>query len=96
MGIKLGALAFAGLMLACQPAYAATQTFSLSVLDPASGVGTGPFGTVTVTENSNGSLTFTQTLFAGYRIHDGNANHNAFAFSIVGDPADVLGHHVGR
>ncbi len=87
MGWKTGLLAFAGLMLASQPAYADTQTFSLSVLDSASGVGTGPFGTVTVTENVGGTLTFTQTLFAGYRIHDGNANHNAFGFSIIGDPA---------
>ena len=86
MGWKSIALGVAGMMLASQPALATTQTFTLSVLDPASGVGTGPFGTVTVTENIGGTLTFTQTLLPGYRIHDGNANHNAFAFSIVGNP----------
>ena len=87
MGWKSIALGVAGLMLASQPALATTQTFTLSVLDPASGVGTGPFGTVTVTENVGGTLTFTQTLLSGFRIHDGSANHNAFNFSIIGDPA---------
>ena len=87
MGWKSIALGVAGLMLASQPALAATQTFTLSVLDPASGVGSGPFGTVTVTENVGGTLTITQTLLPGYRIHDGNATHNAFNFSIISDPA---------
>ena len=88
MGWKSIALGVAGLMLASQPAFADTQTFTLSVLDPASGLGTGPFGTVTVTENVGGTLTITQVLDPGgaYRIHDGNSNHNAFAFSIVGNP----------
>ena len=87
MGRKLNLLAVAGTMLVSQPALAATQTFSLSVDGSSTGIGAGPYGTVTVTENAGGTLTFTQTLLAGYRIHDGNANHNAFAFSIIGDPA---------
>lgn len=90
MGWKSIALGVAGLMLASQPALATTQTFTLSVLDPASGVGTGPFGTVTVTENVGGTLTITQTLLPAYRIHDGNSNHNAFEFSIIGDPAVTI------
>ena len=90
MGWKSIALGVAGLMLASQPALATTQTFTLSVLDPASGVGSGPFGTVTVTENVGGTLTITQTLLPAYRIHDGNANHNAFEFSIIGDPAVTI------
>ena len=92
MGWKSIALGVAGLMLASQPALAATQTFTLSVLDPASGLGTGPFGTVTVTENVGGTLTITQVLDPGgaYRIHDGNATHNAFEFSIIGDPAVTI------
>ena len=63
------------------------QTYSLSVRDPSSGLGTGPFGTVTVVENANGSLTFTESLLAGFRVHETtNGNHNAFYFSIVGNP----------
>ncbi|MBY0583667.1 MAG: PEPxxWA-CTERM sorting domain-containing protein [Sphingomonas sp.] len=48
-------------------------------------LGAGPFGTVTVTEDS-GTLKFLLSLEPGYRIHDGNANHNAFSFSILGNP----------
>ena len=88
MGWKSIALGVAGLMLASQPALATTQTFTLSVLDPASGVGTGPFGTVTVTENVGGTLTFSQSLLPGFGIHDTtSANHQAFYFSIINDPA---------
>ncbi|PZU09869.1 MAG: PEP-CTERM sorting domain-containing protein [Sphingomonas sp.] len=63
--------------------------FSLSAGGAAAGLGSGPFGTVSVTE-SWGSLIFSQTLASGYRIHDGNANHNAFSFSLVGDPAITI------
>ena len=91
MGWKSIALGVAGLMLASQPALAATQTFTLSVLDPASGLGSGPFGTVTVTENVGGTLTFTETLLAGFKIHETkSSNHNAFYFSIVGDPGVIV------
>jgi hypothetical protein len=83
---NLIAASIAALSATSVPASAASMMFSLSGVDPSSGVGAGPFGTVTVTESGN-SLTFTQTLAPGYRIHDGNATHNAFAFSLVGDPA---------
>jgi hypothetical protein len=56
----------------------------------AAGLSPGPFGTITVTEIAGGKLNISQTLNAGYRIHDGNANHNAFAFKIVGDPAITI------
>lgn len=79
-------LACSSLMLVSQPALAATQIFNFTIVDPAAGLGAGPFGSVSVTESA-GSLIFTETLAAGFRIHDGNANHNAFAFSILGDPA---------
>jgi hypothetical protein len=49
-------------------------------------LGSAPFGTVTVTENANGTLTFVETLLNGYRIHGGNSNHDAFAFTIALDP----------
>lgn len=70
-------------------ALAVTQVFDISVVDPAAGLLAGPYGTVSVTEDS-GSLIFTETLNAGFRIHDGNSNHNAFAFSLVGAPVITL------
>lgn len=83
--LKCAAFAVA---LACanQPLSAATQVFTLDVVDVSSGLGAGPFGTVSVQESA-GSLIFTETLNSGYRIHDGNANHNALSFSLAGDPA---------
>lgn len=69
------------------PALADTATYSLSVVDPAASLGSGPFGTVTVTENGDGTLTFVETLLGGARIHAGNDNHDAAAFSLVGDPS---------
>ena len=82
----LKAIAWTGLFLTSQPALAATQIFNLSVADPAAGLGTGPFGTVQVTENLDHTLTFVETLSTGYRIHLGNTNHNAFAFKVNSDP----------
>ncbi len=88
-------LTFSGLLLAAvaalssNAAHALTVTYKLSVSDPAANLAAGPYGTITVVENLNGSLTVTETLAAGFRIHDGNANHNALAFSLVGSPAAV-------
>lgn len=70
-------------------ASAATALYNLSVTDPSAGIAAGPYGTVKV-EESGGSLIFTETLFAGFRIHDGNSNHNAFAFSLVGAPVITI------
>ena len=90
MGWKSIALGVAGLMLASTPAFADTQTFNLSVTQVAA-FGSGSIGTVTVTENAGGTLTFTQTLASGFRIHDTtSAQHNAFYFSIIGDPAVTI------
>ncbi len=72
--------------MAASPAAATVGTYSLSVADPAAGLGSGPYGTVTVTENGDGTLTFVETLLNNFRIHGGNANHDAFAFTISGDP----------
>lgn len=83
-GLILASTLLAGLSAA--PAVGATRLFDLSVVDPAAGLSASSFGTVKV-EESAGSLIFTQTLTAGFRIHDGNGNHNAFAFSLLGDPA---------
>jgi hypothetical protein len=80
----LAAAAFAATV--ATPASAATATYSLSVSDPAASLGSGPFGTITVTENGDGTLTFVETLLNGARIHGGNDNHDAAAFSLIGDP----------
>jgi len=80
----LSAVAIASAFSFAAPAVAATQTFDLTLSDPASMLNSGPYGTVTVTENG-GALNFVETLTAPYRIHDGNANHNALAFNIAGN-----------
>ena len=86
MNRKFVVLALSSLIVASQPALSATQLANFTVVDPSAGLGSGPFGSVSVTENA-GSLVFTETLAPGFRIHAGNANHNAFTFSILGDPA---------
>lgn len=74
-------------LLAAQPACAATVIYNFTVDGSSTGLGAGPFGTVSVTENSNGSLTFLETLASGFSIHKApDANHNAFDFSILGNP----------
>ena len=83
--ITLLILASAATIAFASPTLAASQIYNLTIADSAAGLGSGPFGTVSVTENA-GSLLFIETLAAGYRIHKGNANHNAFSFSILGDP----------
>jgi len=77
----------ATMLFVAAPSMAATALFDLGVADPSAGLGSGVFGTVSVTE-SGGSLIFTQTLNSGYRIHETRNNkHNAFTFSLLGDPA---------
>ena len=83
--LLIGAAALAA--LASTPASATVGTYSLSVADPAAGLGSGPYGTITVTENGDGTLTFVETLLNGFRIHGGNDNHDAAAFTIIGDPS---------
>jgi hypothetical protein len=85
MTTRIGIVVAAAAMVVASPAYAAPTIFNLTDADSSAGLGAGPYGTVSV-EAVGGSLNFILTLAAGYRIHDGNANHNAFAFSITGDP----------
>lgn len=70
-------------------AQAATQIFNFSVSDPAAGLGSGPFGQVSVTENA-GALDFLVSLTSPYRFHAGNSNHNAFTFDLIGDPSITI------
>jgi hypothetical protein len=67
-------------------AHAASQLFNLNVADTSANLGATVFGTVLVTEDA-GALDFLVTLDSGFKFHDGNANHNAFAFELNGDPA---------
>ncbi len=85
----LAAAAVLCAMTFSQPALAQSATFDFSVDGSSSGLGSGPYASVTVTQ-SGGSLVFLQTLSAPYRIHDGNTNHSAFAFRIIGDPAITI------
>jgi len=75
-------MVIAATLLGAAPATAASMVYNLSVSDPAAGLGSGPFGTVTVVEDS-GTLKVTEQLLNGYFIHDGNNNnHNALAFNL--------------
>ncbi len=87
----LGALAAASVCGASAPAYAAVQTFDFIVVESGKGLGVTPgaFGSVTVTEDS-GDLLFSYTTGAGYRIHQGNGNHDAFNFSLAGTPVVAI------
>lgn len=81
----------AAFVLAPAAASAATVIYSLSTSDPAAGLGSGPYGTVTVDEVAGGNLTFTVALASGFRFHETTprnreSNHNLFAFSIAGNP----------
>lgn len=71
------------------PAFATTAFYDLSAVDSAANLASGPYGTVSV-EESGGSLIFTEMLNPGFKIHDGNSNHNAFSFSLTGSPVISL------
>jgi PEP-CTERM motif len=69
------------------PGVGNASVYILSVTDPAAGLGSGPYGTISVTQDVNGtSLDITETLNAGFEFHAGNANHPALAFSLTGNP----------
>ena len=85
----IGTAAALAMTLLASTAQAAVQVFDLSVVDPAAGLSAGPYGTVTVTENA-GKLDFNVALNSGFKIHDGNSNHQAFAFDLIGDPAITI------
>jgi PEP-CTERM motif len=67
------------------------SVYTLSVTDSSAGLGSGPYGTISVTQDANGtSLDITETLNSGFKFHGGNGNHPALAFSLLGDPAISL------
>jgi PEP-CTERM motif len=78
--------------LLAAPGVGNASVYSLSVADPAAGLGSGPYGTVSVTQDVNGtSLDITETLNAGFKFHAGNSNHPAFTFILGSSPISVSG-----
>jgi hypothetical protein len=88
---QLVGLAAAALVLgAATASQAAIGTFDFTEGGAAAGFSpASSYGTVTVTENGGG-LDFSFTPTSPYRIHDGNANHNAFAFDMDGVAGVVI------
>jgi hypothetical protein len=82
---QLAGLATAALLLgAATGAQATVAIFNFTEGGAAAGFSpASTYGTVTVTENAGG-LDFSFTPLSPYRIHDGNANHNAFGFDLDG------------
>ena len=88
--LPLAAILAAG----CGVAAKATPiVYDLTVNGCSSGCGTGPYGTVTVSQDvSNAAAVDVQvSLAAGYIFHDsGDAQHHALAFDLAGDPAVTI------
>jgi hypothetical protein len=88
---QLAGLAVTALVLgAATASQAAVGTFDFTEGGAAAGFSpASSYGTVTVTENGGG-LDFSFTPTSPYRIHDGNDNHNAFAFDMDGVAGVVI------
>ena len=68
-------------------------TYLLTLDGCSSGCGTGPYGSVTVSQDTRtfGALDFSVILGAGYSFrHANDSHHAAFAFDLVGDPAITM------
>ena len=93
MKTRLFAVAAMAALLGASSASAAVAIYDFKVVDSASGLGSTPtnFGSVTVTEDA-GDLIFAYTPLADvFRIHQGNDNHDAFAFNLAGNPSVTIG-----
>jgi len=65
-----------------------SSSYTLSVTDPAAGIGAGPYGTISIFELSANSLRITVDLNdPAFKFHDGNDPHPALAFNLAGSPA---------
>jgi len=85
--LTLTSLMISAAALFIAPDVVNATVYTLSVADPGAGLGSGPFGTISVTQDVNGtSLDISETLNSGFEFHAGNANHPALAFSISGNP----------
>src|SRR5467141_1164195 len=84
-------LMFSAAVLCVTPSLANATVYTLTVSDPSAGLSSGPYGTISVTQDADGkSLDITETLNSGFEFHGGNANHPALAFSLTGDPTITI------
>src|SRR5262245_50143459 len=73
-------------VVSTEPAMAVTATYSYTVDGSSTGVGSGPYGTVTV-KDSGGVLDFTVSLNSPYQFHDSpSSQQTSFLFDLVGAP----------
>jgi hypothetical protein len=64
----------------------AATIYDLNLVDSGANLGTGPFGTVTVTDQGGGVLDFLVQLAAGYEFRDAaDGNHDGFVFETTPD-----------
>ncbi len=88
MRIKLKGYLFGTVMgLSCLSAL--TPSANASTLNISDGNGTGPFGTVTLTQITSTEVGVDVTLNALYKFVD-TGSHDTFGFNITGDPAVTL------
>jgi hypothetical protein len=81
-------LAVAGSAAADVSVVGESSSYTLSLADPAAGLGAGPFGTISILELSANSLRLTLDLNdPAYKFHDGNDTHPALAFNLAGSPS---------
>lgn len=76
------ALLGVALLAPSDPALADLVTSTLTLSDPSAGIGTGPFGTVTLTQAGPDSVDVTVTLDTSTAFVSTGGPHNAFAFNL--------------
>ena len=70
----------------------AATIYDLNLVDSGANLGTGPFGTVTVTDQGGGVLDFLVQLAAGYEFRDAaDGNHDGFVFGVATKQAAEIG-----
>jgi hypothetical protein len=72
-------------------AQSASSAVVYTLADNGAAVGTGPYGSVSVTDNGDGSLTILETLGSNYNFNrNNNGQHTALSFDIKNDPTLTL------
>lgn len=85
----LAGLTVAGSALVASADVSQASIYTLSVVDPTKGMGTGPFGTIEVIDNG-ASLHITETLNNGYSFRNApDENHWSFAFDLTSTKTNV-------
>src|SRR5262245_32273884 len=79
-----------GLLIILAPLPALADSYVLDIDHCTGGCGTGPFGTIDVTQGGNGNTVhFLITLNSSYFVHSGQ-DGSTFAFNIIGNPTISL------